>query len=187
MLSMQLENYEPVVRRIRLLSGGIEARKFTAKCATHQLQAMRPRINSGIDRNGNRFKAYSSEPMYISKATPGFRSRIKPVGKAGEKQFANGKKHKSQYFPRGYAEFRLAMGLSNKNRLELRSKMLNSMTVSNYGKDGSQIVFSRREENQKALGNERRYEFWGFTREEQKSNLNYARRLFNDIIAKAAK
>jgi len=184
--TVKIENYEDIVRRIRKVAGSIEAREFTAKTANHHLQAMRPRINRGINREGGKFPPYSTKPMYVSKNTPGLRSYIKPKGKTGRTRFANGKRLKSQYFPRGYAEFRRAMGLSNRNRLELRSQMLKSMAVTNYGREGSQIIFSRREENLKAAGNEQKYGFWGFTRDEQKGNLKFAFRLFQDYLDKAA-
>jgi len=182
MKPITMPNYKRVVAKIKKLKGAIEVRKFMELCAIHQLGEMRPRVLRGINVTGGKFPAYSTKAFYFPKKTPGLRSKVKPVGKTGKKTFANGNKHKSQYFAGGYSEFRRKMGLSNRNRLSLRGKMLASMTVKPYTADGAQIAFSRRIENLKAAGNNEKYNFWGFTRDEQKSNLNFADRLFQDEL-----
>ena len=95
-------------------------------------------FNKGKATNDDFIGDYSTKPIYINPQSPILigvkKSNIKPIGKGGQKQFLNGKPHKTAYLMGGYKELRQKTGRqSAKVDLNLSGSLLASIQTGRRG------------------------------------------------------
>ena len=164
-------NFKPVIERLKGLAHmtPLQKRIVTKVMGTVALEQVDDRVERGVGTNGTPFKAYSDKPAYFS-VKRGLMKKLKPpwgkeYGGKRRKRFASGKRkgkaHRSRYLPKGYSELRKLTGRStDNNRLLFTGKMMANMSVDIYGKEGAYVHFPRKQENDKACGNEEKYKFF---------------------------
>lgn len=178
-------NFEEVTKQLGYLQD-VNQRRVAVVMAIEAKRLMKARIKKGISINGQPFNKYSKKPLYVSaksgiiKATGATWGKEYGRPKRRRKTFESGKKkgqvHASRFFAGGYREFREKSGRSlNSNRLTWSGKMLMNLSINMYGTKGVALMFSRDEENAKALGNQERYNFFGLTVKEQGIVGEYAK------------
>lgn len=147
-----------------------------AEAAVNVLQAQTQAVNEGMlqltadfkdrifqdgqDNDGNQIGSYSTKPMYVSissQTSQVKKSGLKAKGKYSNKDFANGKKRRSQYFPDGYKGYRDAVGRqSGKVDLFLTGDMFRDIRLG-ISEGSVQLAFASDFQVQKANGNEERF------------------------------
>lgn len=118
-------------------------------------------FREGKDSSGGQIGDYSTKPLYINPKSQTLigvkKSNIKPIGKKGQKQFKNGKPHKTAYLPSGYKELRQKTGRqSTKVDLNLSGSLLAAIQT---GRRGKFVVLGYTNTNKFLVmqGNERRF------------------------------
>ena len=121
-------------------------------------------FKDGLATNGGLIGYYSTKPIYVSisgaKKAYGSQVRsssLKGKGKYSSKDFANGKKRRSQYMAGGYAEFRTVVGRkADKVNLDLTGTLKGSIQL---GQRQNTISLEIRgtEEPKKAAGLEKHF------------------------------
>ena len=169
--------------QLKKLRGSVVVQQVLTDAGNELIRRMRPRIESGKNAFDRPMPDYSKKPAYFSKKA-GRKTLLNKVANQGQapdsgKKFKNGKQRRSVYFDDGYFGFRKVMGrTTNRNRLNMTGKMLGNMQTTTYGKTGVAIMFPRKSENAKALGNQEKYRFFGATRGERKALKQH---LINEI------
>lgn len=108
---MTLRDYQNNIAA--LISQGAERaiESVIVPAANGLLAAIKNRIAlDGKNSNGGQIGSYSTKPAYYGKQQFTKTSSFKAVGKTGEKKFADGRAHKTQYFEQGYKGLRSAQG-----------------------------------------------------------------------------
>mgnify|MGYP007096683634 CR=1 FL=1 len=97
---------------------------------------MKHRIqNKGLSTDGTKIGDYSTSPIYVSLLNNAGKSIGQPIGKTGLSVFKSGKKkgqdHFSRYFPRGYSQYKTAIGRNTLGsvNLTLTGQMMGQMSV----------------------------------------------------------
>lgn len=186
-IALDIKGEKQLSELLNKLSNEIDKADLTLKMATFSLAEIRERIPKGISIDGTGFKPYSTKPYY-QPLKQGF-GRLRKLGsKDGKKNFKNGKTRKSVYIPGGYAQLRRELGRSTTDgRLVFTGRMLNNMSVGRHGSMSSKIYFPRPEENEKAVKNQEKYNFFGLTTQEQNSVMNYAALEVEEMLKRIAK
>jgi len=171
-------NAQDVMARINELGNFTEPekRQITRAMARVYIVDMKKRTSKGISTDGSSFRDYSTTPMYAVKRRGILKAIGTPWGKEfnGRKRskFASGKKkgqrHRSRYLPRGYEQLRQLTGRNTRtDRLTFDGLMQADLSEDGYGKGGAVVHYPRDEENQKATGNQLRYNFFFPTKQEK--------------------
>lgn len=176
---MQVTNKNNALEVIHKLQGleklpKPEQRRITYAMAQEHIDLMPLRAAKGISSDGTPFKPYSTKPAYFIRKR-GDLSVIKPLGKLyngkKRKKFESGKKkgqfHRSMFLESGYSEYRRLKKRSPSDRLYLTGRMQGNLKASYYSDAGSAVYYPREEENQKAIGNQKKYRFFFPTKAEK--------------------
>jgi len=112
------------------------------------------RTKKGVDVNGDRFKKYSKHPASIRNPYSG----------------------KSQFYEKGYWEFRKKTGRSTTPNLYYTGKMFSKLQPLTVSKNRARLGFIDQKAEKKAQSNNETREFFGLSKKDKKSIRNELKR-----------
>lgn len=188
-------------RRVVRLAGQIpltpqNRRRLALEVATIIRDRAFPNSGVGRDDQGNTYSAYSTKPIYVSKASPPRKADMPaPVGvsastiakgkgrtKDGRDRGVTGKGRKTVFYAGGYSQYRSSIGRSsgsNKN-LVLTGQTARALSYLRSTRRSIVIGFRTRKARARHLDSE--YEFLGLTPAEKRRVIAIWRRLVQEQL-----
>lgn len=114
------------------------------------------RTLKGIDANGNKFAAYSKEPIYMTRT-----HRPRPHGGRRQSKTGTGRRLKTVAYDGGYAQFKREMAGHDTPDLFASGQMFRGFQAKTINSRRAIVMFTNRAAAEKALGNTAKREFVG--------------------------
>lgn len=174
-------------RRVLRLAGQIpltpqNRKRLGLEVATIIRDRAFPNSGVGRDENGDTYSAYSTKPIYISKASPPRKADMPaPVGvtastikkgkgktKDGRDRGETGKGRKTVFYAGGYSQYRSSIGRSSGSNKNLALTGQTARALSYLRSTRNSIIIGFRTRKARARHLDAEYEFLGLTPQEKR-------------------